>query len=519
MKEKNMGNKNKANKKKGLKGGFYLFSSPQFYPSVINIDNVGYLSWNNIPIGTLVISTTDNHLGSILRVESKIDGVNDMRYGPAYRLCDVITGKCGEFTPYDFRILVTMNGATVFNTPNHINEIFYGIISGISEDATSLYVMGVNNNSDHLIFNIYNKTDTADIIDNSVKIMMIDDILDADEIINFRDRIINHPNQNQILNLKTSRNGIWALSNILNSLRIPNPIINGAQQNSSFGGPSAAFGGPHSNPPPFNGYPSGSSPFDRPFGGPSGGPSPFDRPFGGPFFGGPTPPPFGGPSFGGPSFGGPSFGGPSFGGPSFGGPSFGGPSFGGPTPPPFGASDGPSFGGPYEQAKSKKSSINQAEEVANIIIKHFYTDAEDLTTANFNAIRENSIIDYSIIKNKLMGNKHFEDKDFKKKFRNAILKLHPDKIDIKELMAIIKNITIKEEIFLEGANIVFNILTELQNPKKVTGGKTSLYKRVYKKEILGKSRVIYKISGSNKEYIKNKGEYVLATEYKKSKKM
>jgi len=462
MKEKNMGNKNKANKKKGLKGGFYLFSSPQFYPSVINIDNVGYLSWNNIPIGTLVISTTDNHLGSILRVESKIDGVNDMRYGPAYRLCDVITGKCGEFTPYDFRILVTMNGATVFNTPNHINEIFYGIISGISEDATSLYVMGVNNNSDHLIFNIYNKTDTADIIDNSVKIMMIDDILDAGEIINFRDRIINHPNQNQILNLKTSRNGIWALSNILNSLRIPNPIINGAQQNSSFGGPSAAFGGPHSNPPPFNGYPSGSSPFDRPFGGPF---------------------------------------------------------FGGPTPPPFGASDGPSFGGPYEQAKSKKSSINQAEEVANIIIKHFYTDAEDLTTANFTAIRENSIEDYSIIKNKLMGNKLFEDKDFKKKFRNAILTLHPDKIDIKKLMAIINNITIKEEICLEGANIVYNILTELQNPKKVTGGKTSLYKRVYKKEILGKSRVIYKISGSNKEYIKNKGQYISATEYKKSKKM
>jgi hypothetical protein len=499
MKEKNMGNKNKANKKKGLKGGFYLFSSPQFYPSVINIDNVGYLSWNNIPIGTLVISTTDNHLGSILRVESKIDGVNDMRYGPAYRLCDVITGKCGEFTPYDFRILVTMNGATVFNTPNHINEIFYGIISGISEDATSLYVMGVNNNSDHLIFNIYNKTDTADIIDNSVKIMMIDDILDAGEIINFRDRIINHPNQNQILNLKTSRNGIWALSNILNSLRIPNPIINGAQQNSSFGGPSAAFGGPHSNPPPFNGYPSGSSPFDRPFGGP--------------FFGGPTPPPFGGPS------GGPSPFDRPFGGPSPFDRPFGGPFFGGPTPPPFGASDGPSFGGPYEQAKSKKSSINQAEEVANIIIKHFYTDAEDLTTANFTAIRENSIEDYSIIKNKLMGNKLFEDKDFKKKFRNAILTLHPDKIDIKKLMAIINNITIKEEICLEGANIVYNILTELQNPKKVTGGKTSLYKRVYKKEILGKSRVIYKISGSNKEYIKNKGQYISATEYKKSKKM
>ena len=120
-----------------------------------------------------------------------------------------------------------------------------------------------------------------------------------------------------------------------------------------------------------------------------------------------------------------------------------------------------------------------------------------------------------------MGNKPFEDKDFKKNFNKAIIKIHPDKIDIEKLMNIIneenkKNIT--REILLEGANIARNVLTELQNPKIVTGGKTSLYKKVYKKEILGKNRVIYKISGSNKEYIKNKGQYVLATEYKKSKK-
>jgi len=62
-----------------------------------------------------------------------------------------------------------------------------------------------------------------------------------------------------------------------------------------------------------------------------------------------------------------------------------------------------------------------------------------------------------------------------------------------------------------------SVLTALNNPKGVTGGKISLYKKVYKKEILGESRVIYKISGSNKEYVKNKGLYVLATEYKKSK--
>ena len=52
-------------------------------------------------------------------------------------------------------------------------------------------------------------------------------------------------------------------------------------------------------------------------------------------------------------------------------------------------------------------------------------------------------------------------------------------------------------------------------PKK--GGKYSknVYKKVGKKEVLGKYRVIYKMKGSNKEYLKTKGIYIPVTEYKK----
>jgi hypothetical protein len=53
-----------------------------------------------------------------------------------------------------------------------------------------------------------------------------------------------------------------------------------------------------------------------------------------------------------------------------------------------------------------------------------------------------------------------------------------------------------------------------------TGGKYSknIYKNAGKKEILGKNRVIYKMKGSNKEYVKSKGMYIPISEYKKLKK-
>ena len=55
---------------------------------------------------------------------------------------------------------------------------------------------------------------------------------------------------------------------------------------------------------------------------------------------------------------------------------------------------------------------------------------------------------------------------------------------------------------------------------ELKGGKYSknVYKKVGKKEVLGKDRVIYKMKGSNKEYLKTKGMYIPVSEYKKLKK-
>jgi hypothetical protein len=56
---------------------------------------------------------------------------------------------------------------------------------------------------------------------------------------------------------------------------------------------------------------------------------------------------------------------------------------------------------------------------------------------------------------------------------------------------------------------------------KSIGGKYSknVYKKVGKKDVLGKDRVIYKMKGSNKEYLKTKGMYIPVSEYKKLKKI
>jgi rubrerythrin len=52
---------------------------------------------------------------------------------------------------------------------------------------------------------------------------------------------------------------------------------------------------------------------------------------------------------------------------------------------------------------------------------------------------------------------------------------------------------------------------------KSGGGSTTMYKNVGKKEILGTTRIIYKMKGSNKEYVKDKGMFIHVTEYKKIK--
>ena len=872
MKKDKQDKNNKKDKKdkKKIKGGFSLFSSTDFYPSAITLNGLSYLSWNNIPIGTLVILTVGNQ--EICRVVSGPLSNSDPRFGPIYVLIDIKTGQEGTFISYDFRVLVVMYGATIFNTNKRIdNEFFYGIISGISKDTNNLYISGINN-TDHLIFNTYNK---SDINDNNIRIMTIYDIMEAKNLTgisldNFMGRIIGHSAEDKILSLKITRNGQWEISNIYKSSQIPNVEVFGGPtqppfgasggptqpQFEAFGGPNAfygtfgdsresspineqqqsgtgAFGGPKSGSfrtgafgapifeePAFGGpksQPSGAGAFGGPksgsfrtgafgapifeepaFGGPKSQPSgagAFGGPKSGPFrtgafgapifeepaFGGPTSPSFGTGAFGGPtspSFGTGAFGGPTqppfgasgfegfgqgstpfgqgtgaFGGPTpppfgasgfegfgqgstpfgqgtgaFGGPTpppfgqgrgaFGGPTpppfgasgfrgptpppfgasgfrgptpppfgasgFGGPTPPPFGASGFEGFGQgstPFGQGRGafEGSHINYVEMAANIIIKHYFNNAKDLTTTDFKNLSENPGMYANIIKNKMMGNKVYKDTDYKKLDNKAIKALHQDKFD-KDLFYnnIIngenkKNITI--DILLQAVSIVNNVLNDIRNPKTKTeteanpppkrepspqrkpssppkreppqqrkpppqpntnpsindvevavnniiknfftdaiyistedllkmfkepnifadiiqekimgnkrpvdqsvykklynramlklhpdksvanieffhdiinnknitrenlddavdkvyrilaliqnhkstkgGGKKSLYKEVYKKEILGKNRVIYKISGSNKEYIKNKGQYVLATEYKKSKK-
>jgi hypothetical protein len=54
-------------------------------------------------------------------------------------------------------------------------------------------------------------------------------------------------------------------------------------------------------------------------------------------------------------------------------------------------------------------------------------------------------------------------------------------------------------------------------PTKKYNKSSTLYKRVGTKAVLGKNKVIYKMKGSNKEYVRSKGKYVHISEYKKSK--
>ena len=54
-----------------------------------------------------------------------------------------------------------------------------------------------------------------------------------------------------------------------------------------------------------------------------------------------------------------------------------------------------------------------------------------------------------------------------------------------------------------------------QNGGRKNNRSTSLYKRAGTKTVFGKNKVIYKIIGSNKEYIRSKGKYIHISEYKK----
>jgi hypothetical protein len=88
---------------------------------------------------------------------------------------------------------------------------------------------------------------------------------------------------------------------------------------------------------------------------------------------------------------------------------------------------------------------------------------------------------------------------------NAIKKLTREELDYlaEELEA-----EMDQEMEQEGGGFL---------PTKKYNKSSTLYKRVGTKAVLGKNKVIYKMKGSNKEYVRSKGKYVHISEYKKSK--
>lgn len=68
---------------------------------------------------------------------------------------------------------------------------------------------------------------------------------------------------------------------------------------------------------------------------------------------------------------------------------------------------------------------------------------------------------------------------------------------------------LEEEMMQEGDGFL---------PTKKNNRSSVLYKKIGTKEVLGKNKVIYKMKGSNKEYVRSKGKYVHITEYKKKSK-
>jgi hypothetical protein len=70
---------------------------------------------------------------------------------------------------------------------------------------------------------------------------------------------------------------------------------------------------------------------------------------------------------------------------------------------------------------------------------------------------------------------------------------------------------------LEDFEEAYKEANKTYDQSKSGGSSTTMYKNVGKKEILGTTRIIYKMKGSNKEYVKNKGIFVHITEYKNLK--
>ena len=475
--------KNVKRRSKNLKGGYGSVYS--LIPGTLSGPyNKNYLAWHTIPVGTLVLRTANIYVNDIcVVVKQNNDWEGFSNYGPVYTILDFRHNKM-SVTSYDFRVLVIMKN----DIKNSNKDFQIGMISGIYiNHIKTFHVMILDENS--VKYRLYNNYDIKEL--NDIEYILSDDIEKIykegytqtlkDILVEFLHNVIAHPLKNVLLSLYRRDDDIyneWILTNIQNTQDMQEVYNSGNYM-----------------PPPF-GTDSRQGPSSPPFGTDSRqGPSP--PPFGSYSRQGPSPPPFGSYSRQGPSS-------PRG--------SKGSRNSRHNTPPPP---------GPQRSSPSPPQNEDDIKYTyANILIKIYFINASDLSKEDFETLfdkkqGEDKIEDILI---KIAGENYKET--FKKSFRKAILELHPDKINI-NIEKIKKNIKkniigdVITETLINSAATVVNMLNIIKD-KGQSGGKISLYKKVYIKKILGKNRAIYKIGGSNKEYVKRKGVYISVIEYKNS---
>ena len=447
--------KNVKRRSKNLKGGYGSIYS--LIPGTLSGPyNKNYLAWHTIPVGTLVLRTANiyvNDICVVVKQNNDWEGFNN--YGPEYTILDFRHNEM-SVTSYDFRVLVIMKN----DIKNSNKDFQIGMISGIYiNNIKTFHVMILDENS--VKYRLYNNNDIKEL--NDIAYISSDDIENIykegytqtlkDILVEFLHNVIAHPLKNVLLSLYRRDDDIyneWILTNIQNTQDMQEVYNSGNYM----------------------------------------------------------PPPFGTDSRQGPSS--PPFGSYSRQGPSSPRGSKGSRNSRHTTPPPP---------GPQRSSPSPPQNEDDIKYTyANILIKIYFINASDLSKEDFETLfdkkqGEDKIEDILI---KIAGENYIST--FKKKFRKAILELHPDKINInieKIKEKIKKNIIgdVITETLINSAATVVNMLNIIKD-KGQSGGKISLYKKVYIKKILGKNRAIYKIGGSNKEYVKRKGVYISVIEYK-----
>jgi rubrerythrin len=180
------------------------------------VDDAGYLRWNTIPSGTLVLLTDLSNRHP--------QGIWIVRGGPSllslYDLEHTGTNVRIRVRSENFRIIVQIEDAMDSITGNIINRVFYGLITGYGTlGATeTLYVTGLDGvNNDTLIYNTYNGTNFR----NRISVITYDDIVEEREEAATLTAIMNNyiSNENiarreQLINLRILNNqGEWILPN------------------------------------------------------------------------------------------------------------------------------------------------------------------------------------------------------------------------------------------------------------------------------------------------------------------